>query len=1110
MRVEVDADTETPVSAFLKLSRGHRHAFLLESVEGGERSARFSFLGAGPRRLLRWKLGDPADPIEAIRAALVGHTAVRVPGTPRFSGGLVGHVAYDAVRLFEPRVPISRPDELGFPDVLLGDYDEVVAFDNVRHSLHLIQEVRCDFGDDPRALYAAAVKRLQARLKALARPLVDRRARRSATPAVLSPRVSKAAYLAAVEKAKGYIRAGDCQQIVLSQRFDAEVSVSPFEIYRALRRVNPSPYLFYLQDGDRALVGSSPETLIKLEEGEVTLRPIAGTRKRGATPAEDAALEAELRADPKENAEHVMLVDLGRNDVGRVAADRQRADHRAEDRGALLPRHAPGLRGAGAAPRGRLSAVDVLQAGFPAGTVSGSPKVRAMEIIDELEPARRGPYAGAVGYFDRGGNMEMCIAIRTLMARGRHRLGPGRRRAGLRLGAGGRVPGDGQQVAGRLHRGGPGRGPGARRGGPAAGGAPGPAEGAGEAEGRPAEAGDDRRPKAAASPSPGGRSDEPPVAGRIVRRVRECCSSTTTTRFTCNLVQYLGELGAEVSVFRNDAIDVAGIRARAPDGLVLSPGPCTPDEAGCCLEVLRELSGAAAHPRRLPRPPGHRPGLRRQGDPQRPHRPRQGEPGGARRHRPLRRPAPPLPGRALPLAGGGAGHPAAGARRSPAGPPRGRSWGCATPTLEVEGVQFHPESILTEAGKPLLANWLARLGRREDAVIQQALARLLDGHPLSRAEMSGRHVGDRRRRRHPGPGRRLPGRPAHQGRDGGRDRRRRRGHAGPRRADPRGRPGLRRHLRHRRRQPEHLQHLHHRRLRGGRRRRGGGQARQPRRLLPLRLGRRAGGARGGRRRAARPWSSGPSPRWASASSSRRGSTRPSRRWPASAASWRCAPSSTCSGPLANPAGARHQVMGVYEPRWVPILGGVLAALGSVHAFVVHGDGLDEITVTGMTHVAEVKDGAVERYCVLPEDLGLPRHAETEIAGGDATRNAVILRDVLSGQKGAPRDAVLANASAALVCAGAAADLKAGVVLAARSIDQGAAAEKLRPARGGLPPGMTTYLDAILARKRDGGGRAGGRHAARPSCAPGSPTPRRRGTSSPPSRRAAARSGSSPR
>jgi anthranilate synthase component I len=418
VRVEVEADTETPVSAFLKLSRGHRRAFLLESVEGGERSARFSFLGAGPRRALSWRLGDPGDPLGTLRSMLDEHQAVRVPGTPPFSGGLVGHLSYDAVKLFEPRVPIANPDELGFADVLFMDFDEVVAFDARRHSMHVIAEARATEGDDPRALYEQALARIGAVLAALARPLRERRARPAATPPRLRPRVSRREYLAAVERAKEYVRAGDCQQIVFSQRFDAEISVPPFDVYRALRRVNPSPYLFYLQDGDRALVGSSPETLIKLEEGEVTLRPIAGTRRRGKDAAEDAVLEAELRADPKENAEHVMLVDLGRNDVGRVSRvgsvrvtalkTVERYSHVMHLVSEVKGRLADGL-----------GAVDVLRAGFPAGTVSGSPKVRAMEIIDELEPARRGPYAGAVGYFDRGGNMEMCIAIRTLMAHGR-------------------------------------------------------------------------------------------------------------------------------------------------------------------------------------------------------------------------------------------------------------------------------------------------------------------------------------------------------------------------------------------------------------------------------------------------------------------------------------------------------------------------------------------------------------------------------------------------------------------------------------------------------------------------------------------------------------------
>ncbi len=418
VRVEVDADTETPVSAFLKLSRGQRHAFLLESVEGGERSARFSFLGAGPRSVLSWKLGQPGSPVDAIRRALATHQAVRVPGTPRFAGGLVGHLSYDAVRLFEPRVPIAGPDELGFPDALFMDFDEVVAFDNRRHSMHVMVEVRCDPGDDPRALYHGAVARVGRTLAALERPLRDRRPPRSGRGTALQPRVDKRAYLAAVRRAREYIKAGDCQQIVLSQRFDAELSVPPFEIYRALRRVNPSPYLFYLQDGERALVGSSPETLIKLEEGEVTLRPIAGTRRRGANTAEDARLEAELRADEKENAEHVMLVDLGRNDVGRVC--RVGTVHLTALRTVERYSHVMHLV---SEVKGRLASgldsIDVLRAGFPAGTVSGSPKVRAMEIIDELEPARRGPYAGAVGYFDRGGDMEMCIAIRTLMASGR-------------------------------------------------------------------------------------------------------------------------------------------------------------------------------------------------------------------------------------------------------------------------------------------------------------------------------------------------------------------------------------------------------------------------------------------------------------------------------------------------------------------------------------------------------------------------------------------------------------------------------------------------------------------------------------------------------------------
>lgn len=417
LSVEVDADTETPVSAFLKLSRGESHAFLFESVEGGARTGRWSFLGAGPRSIHRFRLGEPGDPFAHVEGVLARHRAVRLPGMPRFTGGLVGHLSYDVVRLLEPRVPIAGPEELGFPDALLMDFDTLVAFDNLRHTVQVIAQARCGEGDDPRALHADALARIRGVLERLRAPLQDERPGALPHTPRLSPRMDRRAFEAAVRGAQAAIRAGDCQQVVLSQRFEAEVGLPPFELYRALRRVNPSPYLFFLKEGEQALVGSSPETLVKLEQGEVSLRPIAGTRRRGRTPVEDAALEAELLADPKENAEHSMLVDLGRNDVGRVSQlgsvrvtalkTVERYSHVlhlvSEVRGRLL--------------EGR-SCVDVLRATFPAGTLSGSPKVRAMELIDQLEPCRRGPYGGCAGYFDLSGDMEMAITIRTLLQSG--------------------------------------------------------------------------------------------------------------------------------------------------------------------------------------------------------------------------------------------------------------------------------------------------------------------------------------------------------------------------------------------------------------------------------------------------------------------------------------------------------------------------------------------------------------------------------------------------------------------------------------------------------------------------------------------------------------------
>ena len=415
IRLEVRADTETPVSAFLKLAHGEKHAFLFESVEGGEHQARWSFLGVRPRRVLSWRLGDSTDPMAWIASHLERARGIRIDGTPRFAGGLVGYISYDAVRLFEPRVPLENPDELGFPDVLMMDFDTVLAFDNVRHTVQVIAEAVCAEHVKPAAAYETALRRIRRVLRVLHRPLAARQPSSLArAPTQLKARVSRGRFEAAVRRARDYIRAGDCQQIVISQRFDANTTLPPFELYRALRRVNPSPYLFFLQAGANSLIGSSPETLVRLEEGEVTVRPIAGTRPRGQTPVEDAKLEAQLRADPKENAEHVMLVDLGRNDVGRVAeVGTVRVDVlKTVERYSHVMHLVSQVRGRIA--KG-MNALDVLRAAFPAGTVTGSPKVRAMEIIDALEPARRGPYAGAVGYFDRYGNMEMCIVIRTLL-----------------------------------------------------------------------------------------------------------------------------------------------------------------------------------------------------------------------------------------------------------------------------------------------------------------------------------------------------------------------------------------------------------------------------------------------------------------------------------------------------------------------------------------------------------------------------------------------------------------------------------------------------------------------------------------------------------------------
>jgi len=375
-------------------------------------------MGAGPREVFRWnRAGD--GPLFPKLAELLGrHREERRPGLPRMCGGFVGWLSYDIIAEIEPRVRVEGADELGFPDALLMDFDTVLAFDHRHHTVRVLAQGRYTEGLDADAVYAAALARMQRVLETLAQPLVDERPQAQQAPVELIPRTSREDFMGMVERAQEAVRAGDCQQIVLSQRFDAELDLPPFELYRALRRVNPSPYLFYFRDGEHALVGSSPETLVRLEGEEVVLRPIAGTRRRGAGPEEDAALAEELLADPKENAEHAMLVDLGRNDVGRVSriGSVEVAQLRGIERYSHVLHMVSEVRGQIAEG---LDALDVLRATFPAGTVSGSPKVRAMELIDALEPCRRGPYAGCAGYFDLNGDMEMAITIRTLMQRGR-------------------------------------------------------------------------------------------------------------------------------------------------------------------------------------------------------------------------------------------------------------------------------------------------------------------------------------------------------------------------------------------------------------------------------------------------------------------------------------------------------------------------------------------------------------------------------------------------------------------------------------------------------------------------------------------------------------------
>ena len=425
---EILADMDTPVSAFLKT--GGSPSFLLESVVGGEKWARYSFLGSNPSKIIRgWgkkieikETGkkpvtfETEDPVVVLKKELSVYRPVDVPGLPRFSGGLVGYMGYDMVRFFE-RVPDSDKPGMDLPDMFFMLADTMLIFDSLKQKIKIVSNVHVN-GKSASKAYKEAVEKIDA----ITEKLRSAKVRSQKSGAKKNPKqkgfissfTTKGAFEEAVSKSKEYIAAGDIFQVVLSQRFERRSNIEPFDIYRALRVINPSPYMYFINTGDAKIVGSSPEILVRLEDKKIVLRPIAGTRKRGDTEEKDKALEEELKKDPKEIAEHIMLVDLGRNDVGRVAEkgsvtvtelmDIERYSHVMH-----MVSHVEGKL------EKNLDAFDVLRACFPAGTVTGAPKVRAMEIIEEFEPTKRGPYAGAVGYFSYSGNMDTCITIRTLI-----------------------------------------------------------------------------------------------------------------------------------------------------------------------------------------------------------------------------------------------------------------------------------------------------------------------------------------------------------------------------------------------------------------------------------------------------------------------------------------------------------------------------------------------------------------------------------------------------------------------------------------------------------------------------------------------------------------------
>ena len=413
----INADLETPVSAYLKVTRPP-YSFLLESVAGGERIGRYSFIGTQPYRVLKTGPGEEfgeVDPLTLVQAEMDQYRLIPVPGLPRFHGGGVGYLAYDTIHYFEPRVPSVPTDPLGLPESVFMFADTLLVFDHLRHDIKIVSHVRLS-GDVERA-YREATSKIDELARRLSQPLelppdLLRESSISGESAEVKSNFTRAQYNRAVEKCVEYVYAGDVIQVVNSQRYSRQTGVHPFQIYRSLRGVNPSPYMYYLNLDDFQIVGAAIETVAQVEDGIVATHPIAGTRPRGQTPEEEAALAEELQTSEKQRAEHIMLVDLGRNDIGRVSVpgtvsvtqlmEVERFSHVMH-----LVSHVQGKL------KPELTVYDALRSCFPAGTVSGAPKIRAMEIIAEIEGEKRGPYGGAVGYFSYTGNMDTALVLRT-------------------------------------------------------------------------------------------------------------------------------------------------------------------------------------------------------------------------------------------------------------------------------------------------------------------------------------------------------------------------------------------------------------------------------------------------------------------------------------------------------------------------------------------------------------------------------------------------------------------------------------------------------------------------------------------------------------------------